>query len=126
MPQVKIHVARALPEKSKRRLVEEVRELIPEVLGLDPRIGQVMLYESGFRANHATRDPNFVFVEVTMYSGRTGELKQKLAEAIISKITQYTGVDQSDINLVYYELSPDNYFGGISHRPGIGEAAEEA
>lgn len=72
MPQIKIHVAKSLPEENKRRLVEEVLEIIPEVLGLDPRIGQVILYEPGFRANHATRDPNFV---VTMYAGRTKELK---------------------------------------------------
>lgn len=87
MPQIKIHVAKALPEESKRRLVEAVREIIPVALDLDPRLGQVMLYESDFRAGHASRDPNFVFVEVTMYAGRTRELKQKLAGMILARIT---------------------------------------
>lgn len=116
MPQVKLHVSGGLSSDDLTRLVQAIRESIPIALGIDDRMGQVMLYESAHRSSHASRDQRFVFVEVTMYSGRNQEFKQRLAEMILSEIEKHTGVGRADINLVYYELSPDAYFGGTSHR----------
>jgi Domain of unknown function (DUF1904). len=116
MPQVKIHIADSMHNENKCKMVHAIRELISFALNIDNKIGQVMLYESEHRANHESRDKNFVFVEVTMYSGRSYELKQKLADLIISEIVKYTKVDVTDINLVYYELNFDNYFGGTTHK----------
>lgn len=116
MPQVRIHMADSISSENKSKMVHSIRELISVVLKIDRKIGQVMLYESKYRANHESRDKNFVFIEVTMYSGRSYELKQKLANSIISEIVRYTQVDVKDINLVYYELTSDNYFGGTTHK----------
>lgn len=116
MPQVKVHISNAISEENKIKLVHAIRKIIPMTLNIDNKIGQVMLYESEYREAHESRDKNFVFVEVTMYIGRNYELKQKLASLIISEITKYTKVDSKDINLVYYELNPDNYFGGTTHK----------
>jgi len=116
MPQVIIHLGTSIDNGDKDRLAQSIRELIPSILGIDEKTGQVLLYDSSHRAIHATRDSNFVFVQVTMYTGRSLELKAKLATAIIAEIHKYTGVDGNDINLGFYELKPDNYFGGISHK----------
>ncbi|HAZ22807.1 MAG TPA: hypothetical protein DCY84_10655 [Firmicutes bacterium] len=116
MPQVIIHLGTSIDNDGKDRLAKSIRELIPSVLGIDEKIGQVLLYESSHRATHTTRDANFVFVQVNMYTGRSLELKAKLAAAIIAEIHKYTMVDCNDINLGFYELTPDNYFGGISHK----------
>jgi 5-carboxymethyl-2-hydroxymuconate isomerase len=115
MPQVKIHISNSLHSENKRKMTFAIRELIPVVLNIDSKIGQVMLYESKYRASHPARDRNFVFVEVTMYSGRSHELKQKLADLIIAEIIRYTEGDVKDINLVYYEIPIDSYFGGTTH-----------
>lgn len=116
MPQVKIHISSSISDENKNKMVNSIRKIIPTVLNIDEKIGQVMLYESKQRANHESRDKNFVFVEITMYVGRDYELKEKLAEMIIAEITELTGVDRTDINIVYYELKAENYFGGTSHK----------
>ena len=116
MPQVRIHTASAIDEENKNMLTQAIRDLIPRVLNIDNKIGQVMLYESEYRAIHESRDRNFVFIEVALYVGRSHELKEKLAECIIAEVCKYTAVEKNDINLVYYEITPDNYFGGTSHK----------
>lgn len=116
MPQVRFHISSFVEDESKKKLVEAVRKIIPIVLNIDENIGQVMLYESQYRAIHSCRDKNFVFIEITMYVGRSFELKEKLAEALIAEVEKYVKVDRSDINLVYYELPPENYFGGTTHK----------
>ncbi|OGO78331.1 MAG: hypothetical protein A2Y23_04860 [Clostridiales bacterium GWB2_37_7] len=116
MPQVKIHIPSDIEDESKRKLVQVVRELIPTILNIDEKIGQVMLYESRHRATHLSRDNNFVFIEITMYIGRSFELKEKLADTLIAEVQKYTNVGRNDINLVYYELTPENYFGGTTHK----------
>lgn len=116
MPQVIIHLGASIDNNNKDELAQSIRELIPSTLCIDEKIGQVLLYESRHRAIHATRDANFVFVQVTMCTGRSPELKAKLAAAIIAEIHKYTMVDSRDINLAFYELTPDNYYGGTSHK----------
>ncbi|MFT9495250.1 hypothetical protein [Anaerosolibacter sp.] len=78
MPQIKIHISSSLHNENKRKMTFAIRELIPVVLNIDSKIGQVLLYESKYRASHPTRDRNFVFIEITMYSGRSHELKKNL------------------------------------------------
>lgn len=116
MPQIRIHISKAVTDENKRNMVRAIREAIPAALHIDANIGQVMLYETDYRACHESRSQDFVFVEVTMYAGRSMELKQELADRILAHVQEYTGVDGKDINLVYYELSPDQYFGGTTHK----------
>ena len=116
MPQVKIHISNSIDYESKSKLVNKIREILPTVLNIDKKIGQVMLYETRYRSNHESRNKNFVFIEVTMYTGRNYALKQKLADTIISEISDFTGTNQKDINLIFYEINPDNYFGGTTHK----------
>lgn len=115
MPQVKVNIAKSMEEACKNMLTQSIRDLIPSILGIDNKIGQVMLYESQHRAIHPNRDKNFVFIEVTLFIGRSYALKEQLAESIITEVHKYTNVDKSDIILVFYELTPANYFGGTSH-----------
>lgn len=111
MAQVKIHISSSVSSENKNKMVHAIREVIPNALNIDNRVGQVMLYESEYRSIHESRDENFVFVEITMHSGRSYKVKEKLSGLIIDEIIKYTNVDIEDINLVYYELNPSNYFG---------------
>jgi phenylpyruvate tautomerase PptA (4-oxalocrotonate tautomerase family) len=117
MPQVKIHLSTALAQVDKPKLVKEIRDCMPRILGIPENIGQVLLYETPpeCRSIHAGRDPNFVFVEISMYPGRTPEKKQALTGQCIEVIRQYTRVKAEDIVCAISEIAPENYFSGTSH-----------
>jgi len=117
MPQVIIHSSSAISPEHKTQLVRSVMESIPRLLNVAAHIGQVMLYETPEenRSTHPSRDQRFVFVEVSMYPGRTAGMKQKFLQNLVSLINRYTGVDAQDINCVIHEIPPENYYGGVSH-----------
>jgi phenylpyruvate tautomerase PptA (4-oxalocrotonate tautomerase family) len=113
MPQMKVHISKSMSSADKQDMVQTLRDLMPRHMGIDEKIGQAMLYETDFRANHAEKDRNFVFVEITLYKGRDMATKKKLSDAVLDTIIRYTGVDRTDIDLVYYEMDPQEaYFGG--------------
>ena len=118
MPQVIIHASSSIRFEDKAQLVRSIRESIPQLLNVEEHIGQVMLYEipEESRSTHSTRDKGFVFVEVTMYPGRTKEMKLNFLQNLVLLINRYTGVDAGDINCVIHEIPPENYFGGVSHK----------
>ncbi len=117
MPQVIIHASSSIRPKDKALLVHSIRESIPRLLKVAEHIGQVMLYETPEenRSTHSTRDQRFIFVEVSMYPGRTAEIKLKFLQNLVLLINRYTGVDAKDVNCVIHEIPPENYYGGVSH-----------
>ena len=112
MAQVKIHVSSSIKEEVKEKLALEIRKSISEGLSIDDIIGQAMVYESEYRGNHYSRSRDFVFVEISMYEGTRYEAKRKLANIIIDKVEQISGIDREDINVVYYETTKENFFEG--------------
>ncbi len=117
MPMIIIHMAPSIPLEKKKNLVAEVRNAIPEILGIPDHIGQVILYESPLenRSSHGSRDNRFVFAETTMYKGRTKELKEKFLKKLITILHSHTGIDPTDINCVIREISSEDMMGGVSH-----------
>lgn len=118
MPQVIIHASRSIAPENRSQLVQQIRASIPELLNVPEHIGQVILYQSPEknRATHASRDNNFIIVEVTMYPGRTKEIKQSFLENLIRLVHKYTGVDAEDINCLIHEIPSENWSGGVSHK----------
>jgi phenylpyruvate tautomerase PptA (4-oxalocrotonate tautomerase family) len=117
MPQVIIHASSSIRAQDKALLVRSVRESIPRLLKVAEHIGQVMLYETPKenRSTHSTRDQRFIFVEVSMYPGRTAEMKRQFLQHLVLLINRYSGVDAKDVNCVIHEIPPENYYGGVSH-----------
>ena len=118
MPQVIIHASSSIRPQDKALLVQGIRESIPRLLNVAEHIGQVMLYEipEENRSTHSTRDRRFIFVEVSMYPGRTAEMKLQFLQNLVFLINRYTGVDARDVNCVIHEIPPENYYGGVSHK----------
>ncbi|MBM3149263.1 MAG: tautomerase family protein [Chloroflexi bacterium] len=117
MPQVIIHASSSIRPQDKALLVQSIRESVPRLLKVAEHIGQVILYEvpNENRNTHSTRDQRFIFVEVTMYPGRTAEMKLQFLQNLVLLIHRYTGVDAKDVNCVIHEIPPENYYGGVSH-----------
>jgi len=117
MPIVKIHISSTVLPFQKPILVKEVRKSLVDILDIDERIGQVILYEAlpQLRSAHESRSSNFVYVEVTMYPGRSPEIKKELLQSISSLITKYMEIEPKDINCCIIEIPPENWYGGIEH-----------
>jgi len=113
MPQVKIHMSQET-KTNELLLVTEIRKVLIEALGIDEKIGQVMIYKTPaeFRSIHESRDNNFVFVEINMYSGRSKEMKKNLLDKLCLVIKKYTDIELNNIISCIIEIPPENYYGG--------------
>jgi len=118
MPFVKIHIANSIQPDIITSLARDVRTILVEVLKIEETVGQVMVYQTliEFRSAHISRDINFAFIEITMYPGRSVEIKKKLMEKVNLLVHITLGVSQSDINCCIIELPPENWCGGVSHQ----------
>ena len=118
MPQVIIHAFSSISSENKKLLVQKIRGSILELLKISENIGQVIFYETKAenRSAHKSRGQNFIFVETTMYPGRSRDMKETFMNHLIALLSEYTGVNLKDINCVIHEIPPENYFGGVSHK----------
>ena len=118
MPFVKIHVSLSIQPDVIVLLVRDVRAALVDVLEIEESIGQVMAYQTPVecRSAHLSHDINFVFIEITLYPGRSAEVKKKLMERVNLLVHSYLGVDQKDINCCILEVPAGNWSGGVSHK----------
>jgi phenylpyruvate tautomerase PptA (4-oxalocrotonate tautomerase family) len=116
MPTAKIHKASTILPFQKPILVKEARKSTVELLKIDEQLGQVILYEAlpQLRSAHESRSSSFVYVEITMYSGQSPELKKMLMQKICSLVSKYVEIDIKDINCCIIEIPPENWYEGIS------------
>jgi len=112
MPFVKINTNVSLTKGDKIKLVHAVKEIVPLELKIDKKVVQVILLDLDIGDASKGQGEDFVWVEVTMYRGRSLQIKQGLALAIIAEIKKYMNLDPKDINLVYYEVDKENFFSG--------------
>jgi phenylpyruvate tautomerase PptA (4-oxalocrotonate tautomerase family) len=115
MPTVKIHISALMLPFQKPILVKEVRKSLTELLDINDKIGQVILYEAlpQLRSVHESRNNNFVYVEITMYPGRSPQVKTSLLQRISGIISKYAEVEIKDINCCIIEIPMENWYGGI-------------
>ncbi len=111
MPQVIIHKVLTNDRQRNGRLAEEVRQVVLEVLQVDQTYGKVIIYEAPMydRSNHEEGKLNFVFVEITMFAGKTKEIKQLLVHKIVEQIEKIEGVEKKEINCVIHEIKKENF-----------------
>lgn len=117
MPVAKIHISSTVLPFQKPIMVKEVRKAMVELLDINENIGQVILYEAlpQLRSNHESRSSCFVYAEITMYPGRSPQIKASLLQRISSILSKYTEVDIKDINCCIIEIPPENWYGGLGH-----------
>lgn len=115
MPTVKIHISSTILPFQKPILVKEIRKALVEILNIDEHVGQVILYEAHpqLRSAHESRSSNFVYVEITMYPGRTSDVKKSLLEKVSSLVSKYVEIELKDINCCIIEIPKENWYGGI-------------
>ncbi|MGE5630310.1 MAG: tautomerase family protein [Caulobacteraceae bacterium] len=114
MPIVKIHISSTILPFQKPILVKEVRKSLVELLNIDEKVGQVILYESlpQLRSAHESRSSNFAFTEITMLPAESPDIKKALMQRINMLISKYLEIDEKDINCCIIELPQENWCGG--------------
>jgi len=111
MPFVKVHIPSEIDKSACSSMCKEIRQSLVNVLGISEDHGHVVAYESEttHRNVHESRDRNFVFVEILMFSGRTDEMKEKLFQRISDIVSRYTGVNEQEIILNIIESDRNNW-----------------
>ena len=113
MPFVKVHVSQGLELSNQNLILKQIRNALIQILGIKDSHGHLILYESPSMARevHESRDINFVFIEIQMFSGRTDEQKEKLFKKITSIIKAHIAVNENDILINIIETERKNWGG---------------
>ncbi len=82
-----------------------------KTLKIDPSHGHVAIYTTpaAHRSVHESRNPNFVFTEILMFSGRSDEMKEELFKSITQVIEKHIEVDNKDILFNIIESERNNW-----------------
>lgn len=117
MPLMKVHIASTEIPAAKPLLARKLREVMIEMLSLDEKTGQVLLYDAvpQHRVIHSGRSSSFVFIEVLMYPGRTKEIKNSLMQGLVEEVGKILHVDAENINVCILEVPSENWYSGLSH-----------
>ena len=117
MPFLKIHLSGEIENEKLPHLATEVRETMVKTLKIDPAHAHVAIYTApvAHRSVHESRNPNFAFTEILMFSGRTDEMKEELFKSLTEVIEKHIGIDNKDILFNIIESERNNWAarGGI-------------
>jgi len=111
MPFLKIHISDEIENEKLPHLAQEVREAMAKTLKIDPAHGHVAIYTApaAHHSVHESRNPNFVFTEILMFSGRSDEMKEELFKSISKVIERHIGVDNKDVLFNIIESERNNW-----------------
>jgi len=93
----------------QKKLADEVRTAMVGVLGTSLDHGQVLIYESEMRSVHETRDNNFVFIELLLFSARSPEIKEALYVKLDAILRSHLGGLVEDIFINILETDRHNW-----------------
>lgn len=108
---IKVHMSERSLEEAGSDLSEEIRRGFVETLGIRHEHGQVVLYGAPThrRGVHESRNRNFIFVEILMFSGRSNQLKEELFRRLNSILHSHTGIGDRDIVFAVLEIDRNNW-----------------
>lgn len=120
MPLVRITLAAGRPAAERRRIADAVHDALVKTANVpaDDRFQVVqevpaesLVWDAGYLGHQ--RSPALVFVEITLNSGRTVEVKKALYAAIASGLGTAAGVRPDDVLVNLVEVPRENWsFGG--------------
>ena len=111
IPFVKIHIPSNIELSTRAKIVKEVREALVSTIDIKFNHGYVVIYDSPSpsRCVHESRNNNFVIVEIIMFPGRSGDMKEKLFHNLTKIIENHTGLKGEDILITIIESERDNW-----------------
>jgi phenylpyruvate tautomerase PptA (4-oxalocrotonate tautomerase family) len=110
MPNVRIEVKKSWPSGKQQQFMEAVHAAMVATLRIPPHDKLIRFVEH--RPEHFATPPgtteNFTLVEITLFSGRSLEVKRRLYQAIVSRFVGL-GVEPADTRIVLHEVSMENW-----------------
>jgi 4-oxalocrotonate tautomerase len=118
MPLARIEIQSGKPISYRQSLVAAVRRAFMDTLHV-PEISIWIRVCERKPENFATppdRDENAVLIEISLFPGRSGDLKRALCRTIVDNFASDPGVPPDDVCIVLYEPPVENWFerGGTS------------
>lgn len=117
MPLAKIEVRKSRPAAEQEGLMRAVYEAQRAALNLREGDTQVRYVEHapGNWLIPAAKTDNFTVVEVTLYPGRTLDMKRRFYDEIARRFVEF-GIGADDLYIVLHEVGPENW--GLRGKPG--------
>ena len=118
MAQVKIYGLKTSLETKKENLSKAIHESLMEAFGLpeSKRFHRYILLNEGDFFYPDDRSQAYTIIELSIFEGRSVEAKKELINSIFSKVKQYTGIDNQDVEITIFETPMSNW--GIRGMPG--------
>jgi phenylpyruvate tautomerase PptA (4-oxalocrotonate tautomerase family) len=114
MPLVKIELRKGMDANFLSVLQEQTMNAITTVLCLleDDRNVRQIEYEN---SNFCMKNPYKILIEITMFSGRSDEIKKKLFGEIVNNLSDYLNIPPTEVFIVINEQPKSNWSvrGGI-------------
>ncbi len=120
MPLVRITLAAGRPAADRRRIADAVHQALVDTANVpaDDRFQVVqevpadrLVWDAGYLGQR--RSPQVVFIEITLNTGRTVEVKKALYAAIAAGLGKAAGVRPDDVLVNLVEVPRENWsFGG--------------
>lgn len=105
MPLVKIEILDGKTFDYKKALLDSVHRALVEAVQIPERDRMQKLYE--LKPDNFETAPNMTdkatFIEITMFSGRSPEIKKKLYQKIVDNLQSSPGIDPTDVFIVLHE-----------------------
>lgn len=108
MPVVRIDIAGPKPAEYKSALLRGARAGVLAGLGVPDDRVTVRLFETapGDFDLPTCRTERYTVVDVTMYAGRTTDLKAACIAAVRERLADNPGIEPSEITVIFHDLTP--------------------
>jgi len=111
MPLVKIEMKKGHSKEYKKTYLQAVHDALEVALGIPEDDRYQRLYEvepNEFEVDDNKTD-HFAIIELTIFPGRTKEIKKKIIEQITKLLQERLGIVATDTFIVIHEPSFDNW-----------------
>jgi len=118
MAQVKIYGLKSALDEKKENLSKAIHESLMEAVGLPEKKlfhRYILLADEDF-IYPTDRSKEYTIIELSIFEGRSLEVKKELINLVFSKIKKYADIDSQDVEITIFETPMSNW--GIRGTPG--------
>jgi 4-oxalocrotonate tautomerase family enzyme len=111
MPLVKIEILKGKNSEYKKALLDGVHQALVDTLKIpeDDRIQRLYELETENFEMPPYKSENFMFIELTIFKGRSYEAKKNLYKAIVDNLENALGIKRTDVLIVINEPPLENW-----------------
>lgn len=111
MAQIKIYGLRTTIEQHRTRLSEALHNAVVAALNLPPdkKFQRFIQLEPEDFMFPADRSNNYIIIEISLFAGRSSEVKKALIRMIFKNIEQTCGIVAQDIEITIVETPKENW-----------------